>query len=261
MDFFGITDEMKKVFPQLAIFGYNHKISTLWRLKMKALMKAFKKAIALDSTLHRELKVKMPDNLSFMEEVEIVPLTYSEILTATMYYPVMFGIQDNMVFPFAIIGINQKNIFLNNDGTWKVDVIPNICKLYPFGIFKDNDYYTIVVDETFVSEEGERLFDDDGNDTEFFSKIKAGLSELARDFHDAEEFSQEVFKNGYLQPLNLDINVKYGEMRLRNMLMANLDALSKLQPEKLYTLNSKGTLLILYAHYLSLRNFKLFDLF
>lgn len=111
MDFFGITDEMKKVFPQLAIFGYNHKISTLWRLKMKALMKAFKKAIALDSTLHRELKVKMPDNLSFMEEVEIVPLTYSEILTATMYYPVMFGIQDNMVFPLQLLELIKKTYF------------------------------------------------------------------------------------------------------------------------------------------------------
>jgi len=228
---------------------------------MKALMKAFKKAIALDSKLHRDLKVKMPDNFSFMKEVETVPLTYSEILTATMYYPVMFGIQENTVFPFAIIGINQKNIFLNEDATWKVEAIPNICKHYPFGVFKEDDYYTIVVDETYVSDDGERLFDDEGNDTEFFSKIKAGLTELARDFHDAEEFAQEIFKNGYLQPLNLDINVKHGEMHLRNMLMANLDALSKLQPEKLYTLNAKGTLLILHAHYLSLRNFKLFDIF
>jgi len=33
----------------------------------------------------------MPDNYSFMKDVEIVPLTYSEILSATMYYPVMFG--------------------------------------------------------------------------------------------------------------------------------------------------------------------------
>lgn len=50
-------------------------------------------------------------------------------------------------------------------------------------------------------------------------------------------------------------------MQFRNMLIANIEHMSRLQPEKLYNLNSKGYLLILHAHYLSLRNFKLFDIF
>lgn len=228
---------------------------------MKAIMKAFKRAVALDSTVHRNLKVKMPENYFFMKEVEIVPLTYSEILTATMYYPVMFGIQEEAVFPFAVIGINGKNVFLKEDGTWKVEAVPNVCKHYPFGVFREEKDYTIIFDEIFSSEEGERLFDDEGNDTEFFSKIKAGLTELARDFHDAEEFSKEIFQKGYFKHLNLEVDTKLGKMQFRNMLMANMEEIAKIQPEKLYSLNSRGYLLILYAHYLSLRNFKLFDIF
>lgn len=228
---------------------------------MKALMKAFKKAVALDSKIHRNLKIKMPENYLYMEDVEVVPLTYSEILSATMYYPVMFGIQEGVVFPFAVIGVNGKNVFLKENGTWKTDVVPSVCKHYPFGVFKEGDDWTIIFDENFASSDGEAIFDEDGNETEFFSKIKAGLTRLARDFHDAENCSKELLEGGYLKPLNLDVDTKLGKIQFRNMLMANVEYLSKLQPEKLYLLNSKGYLLILYAHYLSLRNFKLFDIF
>lgn len=228
---------------------------------MKAIMKAFKKAVALDSTVHRDLKVKMPENYSYMADVEVVPLTYSEILSATMYYPVMFGTQDREVFPFAVTGINGKNVYLKEDGTWNVDVVPNVCKHYPFGVFKEGDEYTIIFDEVYSSDDGERIFDDEGSDTEFFSKIKQGLTELARDFHDAEECSKELLELGLLKQFDLDVDTKLGKMQFRNMLMANVENLSKILPEKLYNINSKGYLLILYAHYLSLRNFKLFDIF
>ncbi len=228
---------------------------------MFGLMKAFKKAVALDSHVHRDLRIKMPYDYSFMKDVEIVPITYSEILTATMYYPVMFGSQEGNVFPFAVIGINGRNVFLDEKGNWKVDAVPNVCKYYPFGLIKEGQDYTIVFDELYTSPEGERLFDEEGNEGEFFSKIKAKLTELARDFHDVEEFSQEILKSGYLKPLNLDIETKLGKMQFRNMLMANLEAISVISPEKLYYLNAKGYLLILHAHYLSLRNFKLFDIF
>lgn len=228
---------------------------------MKAIMKAFKKAVAVDSTVHKSLRVKMPESFSFMRDVEVVPLTYSEILSATMYYPVMFGMQNKDVFPFAVIGINSKNIFLKEDGTWRVEAVPNVCKHFPFGVFKEGNEYTIIFDERFSSEDGERLFDDEGNDAEFFSKIKDGLIELARDFYDAEESARELLQGGYLKPLNLEVDTKLGKMNFRNMLMANIEYLSVLQPEKLYSINAKGHLLILHAHYLSLRNFKLFDIF
>ncbi len=228
---------------------------------MRAIMKAFKKAVALDSHVHRNLKVRMPDNFDFMKDVEIVPLTYSEILAATMYYPVLFGIQEGGVFPFAVIGINNRNVFLEEEGHWKVDVIPNVCKYFPFGILKDKDEYTIIFDERYANNDGQRVFDDDGSDTEFFSKIKAGLTELARDFYDAEELSRELFENGYLKPFNLDVETKVGKMKFNNVYMANLENLSSTLPEKLYTLNANGSLLILHAHYLSLRNFKLFNIF
>ncbi|MCS7203639.1 MAG: SapC family protein [Thermodesulfovibrio sp.] len=228
---------------------------------MKAIIRAFKKAIELDSLTHKHLITKMPENYLFMKDVEIVPLTYSEILSATMYYPVMFGVQENVVFPFAVIGINGRNLFLNDDGSWKVEVIPNVCKHYPFGVLKKNGEYSIIYDESYIISEGVRIFDDEGRETEFFSKIKLNLIELARDFNDALECSKELLEKGCLKLLNLEVDTKAGKMQFRNMLIANIENITKLQPEKLYSLNAKGYLLILHAQYLSLRNFKLFDIF
>jgi len=44
-----------------------------------------------------------------------------------------------------VVGINNENVFLTEDGTWKVDVIPNVCKYYPFGVLKEADEYTIIL--------------------------------------------------------------------------------------------------------------------
>lgn len=38
---------------------------------MSAIMKAFKKVVPLDSTLHRDLKINMPNYYSFIEEINL----------------------------------------------------------------------------------------------------------------------------------------------------------------------------------------------
>jgi len=78
---------------------------------MIAPFRAFKKPVLLDEKEHKDLKIKKPLDYSFMQEVEIVPLGFSEILPASMYFPVMFGIQEGEIFPFAVLGVNQKKNF------------------------------------------------------------------------------------------------------------------------------------------------------
>ncbi|MDM7202986.1 MAG: SapC family protein [Thermodesulfobacteriaceae bacterium] len=227
---------------------------------MKALMSAFKKAIILDSLKHREVRVRGVNDYSFMEGVEIVPLAFSEILSATMYYPVMFGVQGESIFPFAVLGANKKNVYLKEDGTWKVDYFPKVAKVFPFGLVREGEEYLVLLEEEYISEEGERLFDEDGKESEYFSQVKEELTALAKDLKEAEDFSQEVFKAGCLKVLNLETQSSLGKISFKNVLMTNIEVLSQMQPEKLYLYNLKSYLLILYAQYLSLRNFVLFEI-
>ena len=228
---------------------------------MRLLMTAFKKPVVLESAPHRGIRIYKPKNYEFMRDVEIVPLAYSELLAATMYYPVMFGYQEGYVFPFAVVGVNKRNIYLTEEGDWKVKVIPKVCQYYPFGLIKEKEEeYLVVIDEACISDVGEELFDSEGNETEYFSQIKKELTDLAKDLNEAEKFSLEVFQSGYLKSLNLEVETKAGKMQFKNVWMANAEVLSTLQPEKLYYLNSRAYLLILHAQYLSMRNFLLFDL-
>ena len=59
---------------------------------------------------------------------------------------------------------------------------------------------------------------------------------------------------------SLEVEAKGEKAVFKNVLIGNIDTLSKLSPEKLYYLNNVGYLPILYSVYFSIRNFKLFDL-
>ena len=231
---------------------------------MFAPFKAFKSPAILDIETHKDLKIAKPYDYSFMQDVETVPLTFSELLSCSMYYPVMFGIFEGEIFPFAVLGINGKNVYLNEDGFFKVDVIPKAVQVYPFGVIRqkkeDEMDWIVIVDEECKKEEGEALFEEDGSETIYFKSVKSELSELALDFQKVYEFCKEIYDLGCLKSINFEVSTKYGKAFFKNILIGNIEVLSKIQPEKLYYLNTAGYLPIIYSIYFSVRNFKLFDL-
>ena len=232
---------------------------------MLGVFRAIKKPTFLDTELHKELRIKLPEDYSFCWDVDVVPVGFSEILSVSMYYPVFFGVSEGEVFPFAVMGINRRNVYLDSDGRFKVDVIPNAIKLYPFSVVRTKEgevkQWTVVFDRVWEDKEGERLFDEEGNETAFFSDIKSKLEELAFDFEKALNFSKEMLEIGCLKLLSsLEVEAKGEKAVFKNVLIGNIDTLSKLSPEKLYYLNNVGYLPILYSVYFSIRNFKLFDL-
>ncbi len=230
---------------------------------MFAPFRAFKKPVLLDEKKHRDLKIKKPENFNFLKETEIIPIGFSEILPATMYYPVMIGIHEGELFPFAIMGVKKKNIFVDDTGNFKVDVIPKVCELYPFTVVKQKlegrEEWVVVVDFEWSNEHGERLFTETGEETTYLSELKTKLTELAIDLQKASEFCKELFEIGCIQSVNLKIDCKHGEIFLKNVFIGNIETLKRIQPEKLYYLNTSGYLPIIYAIYFSARNFKIFD--
>ena len=224
------------------------------------LIKAFKNPQVLDPEAHKNLKVAMRLDMMPFREVEFVPLGYSEIVACTMYYPVFFGLLDSQLMPIAMVGMNSKSIFLKEDGGWKVDVVPQALELYPFGVHGDKDDYLVVLDMAYAREEGSALFDEEGNPTEYLSKVVERLTNYARDLEASKDLCKEVMELGLLEAINLTLENKYGKYEIKGMLLLKPEKLRALQPEKMYLLNSKGYLFTLHAHYLSLRNFKLFDL-
>ncbi len=224
------------------------------------LIKAFKNPQILDPQTHQELKVALRADMFAFANVDFVPVGYSELVACTMYYPVFFAFVDEVLTPLAVVGTGGNSVFLKEDGTWKVDVIPKALELYPFGIARQGDDYVVVLDMQYASESGVELFDQDAQPTQYMQNKLQELTNYAKDLLKAQEFAKEVLDLNLLEQINLPIQNKYGSMEIKGILLLKPEALISLQPEKMYALNAKGYLFSIHAHYLSLRNFKLFDL-
>lgn len=233
---------------------------------MFAPFKAMKKPIVVDTQLHRELRVMPPTNFEFAQALEVIPLGFSELLGVSMYYPVLFGIHRGQIFPFAVLGTNGRNIYLNEERRFKVDIIPNLILNYPFSVIKKENSegegeWLVILDESQCQEEGIRIFEESGEETSYFQEVKKKLTDLALDLQKALDFSQEVLQTQCLELIpELTFKSKYGSCVFKNALIVNIERLRKLSPEKLYFYHSNGYLSILYSIYLSVRNFKLWDL-
>ncbi|MFN3406948.1 MAG: SapC family protein, partial [Caldimicrobium sp.] len=229
---------------------------------MFSLSSAFKNPIVLEQEIHRNLAIKEPENFSFAAETEVVPVGFSQLLEISMYYPVFFGIVEKKLIPFCALGINKKNVYLNEEGFFKVEVIPQVLKNYPFGVIKkteeDKDEWLVIVDEACRDERGNRLFEENGEETEYFKSVKERLTELALDLQKAQEFAEELFQAGLLQHLpEFSISLKIGSCKMKNIFIGTPESFKKLSPEKLYYYNTIGYIPIFYSIYLSIRNFKL----
>ncbi len=225
---------------------------------------AFKKPVILEKEFHKNVKVKPISNFEFMRTVETVPLGFSELISASIYYPVFFGIWKGNIFPFAVMGINGKNVYLNEDGYFKVDYIPKWVVVYPFGVIKKiregKEEFLVIIDEACFEEEGHFIFEENGAETPYFLSVKEELTQLALDYQKALEFAKELFEAKALKLINFTIDTKYGQAEFKNVLIGDLEEIKKIQPEKLYFLNAIGYLPCLYSVYFSVRNFKLWDL-
>ncbi len=225
------------------------------------MLKIQEKMVPLEPERHGNKRLLRPLDYAFAREVEVIPIGFSEIVPCSMWYPVFFAKSGEDLGMFVFLGTSKRNLFVNSDGTWKTGVIPVFLKNYPLSIRKEGDEYMVLVDERFLSEEeGEPLFED-GKPTPYLENLKTELTQLALDLEKAREFSREMLETGLLQPLNVEQTFSFGTLSLRNALTANMQAFIKIQPEKLYHLNTKGYLSLLFAQNFSLRNFALFELF
>ncbi len=228
---------------------------------MEFILPLFRKPVPLEKENLSGKKVKIPKDFSFAKNLVVSPLGFEEILPASMYYPVYFAFKKEVIFPFAVLGINERNFFVKEDGTWKAPVIPSLVKIYPFAFMNDGEEFVLLIDEEAVNEEdGEILFDEFSEETPFFKEKLEEIKKVILDFDKALKFTEEVKELGLFKSINLTITTNQGNINFKNLIIFDADKLPTLQPEKLWLLNQKGYLLTLLSHYLSLRNFKLLEI-
>ena len=202
---------------------------------------------------------------AFVQATNAVPVSYTEFAVACRDYPLAFVTTDDgkSFSPVAIIGIaGSENLFLQG-AQWDNSVyLPAYIRRYPFCMARvtldgqEQADRLVCVEEAFLSEAGETMFDAAGNPLPRWEATGKLLEEFERDLERTREMCGILADFGLLEPFTLQAVLDGAPpMNLGGMFRVDEKKLELLNAAQHKTLLRKGILGRIYAHLISLENF------
>lgn len=222
-------------------------------------------ATPVSSERHAKWGIEASGNLSFAKNVNSVPLTAAEFFAAADEFPVVFTKNGDSVLPLAVMGVRpEENLFIDAEGKFTARYLPAFFRRYPF-VFSSNDEggnFLLCLDETYegCSQEGkgERLFDDEGKQTEYLGKVLDFLKEYQMNFARTQAFCKRLVEWELLEPMEAQFTPNNGgeKIRLGGFLAVKREKLKELSPEQMAELVKNDGMELLYVHLNSLKKFR-----
>jgi hypothetical protein len=231
----------------------------------------YERPVPLNRTEHKDLRLKSVPNTKFAMSAHSVPLTGAEFAVAARDLPIVFAGNSAVdAGPVALLGLRQdENLYVDADGQWAPNTyIPAFVRRYPFVLAEkpdgqEGDDLTVFLDERyegFNTAEGERLFKEDGTDTDLLTNAVKFLGEFQQNVGRTRWFMQQLNKHDLLISRNVRLQ-KAGRdgSEARSI---NLNGLFVIDEEKVRSLDEKtahefareGVFGWIYAHLMSLNN-------
>ena len=231
----------------------------------------YEQPVPLNRAAHKDLRLKGVPNVKFAMNAHSVPLTGVEFGVAARDLLIVFAGADMAnAGPVALLGLRQnENLYVDAEGQWAPNTyMPAFVRRYPFVLAEkpadqEGDDFTVFLDERyegFNASEGERLFLEDGSDSEMLTKAVGFLGEFQQNVTRTRWFMEQLLKHDLLEPRNVRLQ-KDGKDGQEGKAI-NLNGLFVVSEEKLRALDEKvtheflreGVLGWVYAHLLSLAN-------
>jgi len=226
--------------------------------------------VPLSSSVHGKMKIKRVNKAPAIGTVHAIPVTVDEFPLLARHYPIIFASGENAV-PLALMGLTEGvNTFIDADGMPLDEnvYIPAYIRRYPFLLARlrpETDELSLCFDPALDSigdfEDGERLFDDEGNPTEATKAILQFCEQFETAGQRTGAFLEDLKKSGLLmdgevaiQPEGVDKPFIY-----RGFQMVDEEKLRELRGDELRKMNQNGMLPLLFAHLFSLSQIR--DLF
>jgi hypothetical protein len=175
-------------------------------------------------------------------------------------YPIFFAKdgESGQFYPLALFGFQRdENLYLNGT-TWDATYMPLMVERNPFliGFQQSPDVengekrpvVSINVESPRISEtEGEALFTDSGEPSEYLQQSMENLQTIHRGHEQNKNFIAALLENDLLEGFNLDITLKDGSNnRLEGFYTINEEKLAGLQADVLGKLHEQGFLQAIY---------------
>jgi hypothetical protein len=217
--------------------------------------------------LQKGQKVRLPvpgEIPEFCRRTNAVPISFSEFSVACHDYPLAFiPTEGGQAFsPIVVLGVTGGENLLLRDGRWESAVYyPAYLRRYPFCMARvtlnsvEQADRLICVEKAFLSEAGERMFDDAGAPQTRWLPIEKLLREYETDIEHAREMCAILSDYALLEPFTLQASLKNGPMSFGGMFRVDERRLEFLNATQHKTLIRKGIMGRIYAHLISLDNF------
>ena len=213
--------------------------------------------VPLDKNTHKDLKVAVDPAFPYAKNTHLAAASIREFAQLAGAMPLVF-IQDpktNKHHVVAMLGIEPgQNLFLQ-DGKWNAPHIPMNIIRYPFDVRPDGDKLGVYIDENsdLIKEEGQPLFKEDGNPSDFLNNRQQLLGDLANSEMLTQQFVSKVVELDLLNPMQLRVQYSNGQGRnVGGILTIDEKKLVELADEQVVELHRAGFMGALYAMMLSL---------
>jgi len=219
---------------------------------------------ALDRGVHRQMRLARLVHSDHSPACGMNSLFANavEFLDLAREYPVVFvrtgdpAAQNGRLeaSPVAVLGLKRgENLFLNDDGSWAASYVPATLRSYPFAlVHTDDSNYIVCFDKAwsgFSEREGERLFDDAGEATEFMKGVQGFLEQLDAEMQRTRDFCRRLVELELLQEMRFDAQMEDGQtLVVDGFLAVNEQKLAELPDATVVELHRSGILALLYAH-------------
>jgi hypothetical protein len=206
----------------------------------------------LNKDKHRQLRVKTGYGAALGDAVMHVMTYPMEFRDIQSCYPILFTKDSNTggFYAAAVLGFEaDQNLFLQ-DNSWDASYIPALVQRQPFLIATGGEddnadpKVSLDLDHPRVSQdEGEALFDTEGNATEFLDQKIALLDKLHRGLQHGRGFIDTLLRHELLEQITLDIAFNDGSKQsLQGFYCIAEERLYQLQGDVLESLNQAGYL-------------------
>ena len=213
---------------------------------------------------HSQVKIKSTTNYIHAKEQQVVPLIVHEFAMASAAMPVVF-VKNSVNGEFqavALLGLKPaENVFYSED-KWLGAYLPALITHHPFALVpSQNDENQLQValkeDSYLVShEEGEAIFDDKGNETDYMTKRKNALGQYFENTRVTDAFIKYLVEKNLLSQQQLSLKINNENMTIDGIYLVDEKALNELSNDDFLVLRQRGYLAPIYNHMNSLHQLR-----
>jgi hypothetical protein len=208
----------------------------------------YKNPVALDKNKHKTFKLKKQDSYAFTNGTNSIPVAGFEFFEASRSYPIFFVKNKNEEYiPIAILSFRKDGHDLGDK--WEGEYVPTYVRRYPFVLSNDGLVLFDSDSPHIQEEEGEALFNDEGEPSEFTNEIMKFLETVDRGYRATEEYVKALKEKELIQKFEGKINFSDGALNLGDVYVVNEKKLhEELNEAEVYDWFKKGWLGWTHAH-------------